>query len=130
LFGYRVEIFLTVDGKWVTLSSFRNRGIAVLQLWDVQASKVIATFKTKTDYGWGNALSRDGKYLASGSHSGMVTIWNVPAGSRQSTFKANDREIYELAVGDDGRFIASMGANEFGATDQNLKLKLWRLTAK
>lgn len=99
-----------------------------VQLWDIQANKVIKTFPGITDFTW----SPDGKKLATWvdpiealhlqntkQQTGEITIINASSGSQVAVYTSPNSMIEDVAWSPDGRYIASAESPPFGQNGQN-----------
>jgi WD40 repeat protein len=50
-----------------------------VRLFDVPTTTELHRFEGHTDSVWGVAVSRDGRFAASGSADGTVRLWRLPA---------------------------------------------------
>ena len=56
---------------------------------------------------WNIAVSRDGKWIVSGTESGQVTVWNTESHKKVTEFKAHNNLMRALDVSPDGTRIAT-----------------------
>ena len=56
---------------------------------------------------WNVAVSRDGKWIVSGTESGQVTVWNAESHEKVTDFKAHNNCMRALDVSPDGTKIAT-----------------------
>ena len=56
---------------------------------------------------WNVAVSRDGKWIVSGTESGQVTVWNTESHKKAIEFKAHNNLMRALDVSPDGTMIAT-----------------------
>src|SRR5438128_2612877 len=65
---------------------------------------------------WGDALSADGRLLASGSLDGTARLWEAPSGRLLATLQGHAGAVWGVALSGDGRLLAS------GSTDGTARL--------
>ena len=53
------------------------------------------------------AISRDGKWIVSGTTSGQVTVWNSESHAKTNAFSGHDKGVYAVDVSPDGTTIAT-----------------------
>jgi WD40 repeat protein len=75
---------------------------------------------------WGSALSRDGRFLATGSGDGQVDVWDFERRQHLSSLKAApgiSYVVYSVAIAPDGQALATTGDH----ADQKYVIHLWDL---
>ncbi|MEY2859317.1 MAG: hypothetical protein RLZZ74_3630, partial [Cyanobacteriota bacterium] len=98
-----------------------------VKLWDVNnENKPLQTFGGKDNKGghvdevWSVAISKDGKYIVSGSADRTVKLWDVKNENEPlQTFRGEGghlEEVLSVAISDDGKYIIS------GSADKTVKL--------
>ncbi|MBI3412032.1 MAG: WD40 repeat domain-containing protein [Planctomycetes bacterium] len=88
-----------------------------IKIWDAKTGKQIRSLKGHGDPIEGLAISKDGKFLASGSKDQTVKIWDVAAGKDVQTLKGHTGVVHAVAFAPDGKRLAS--ASEDGT------VKIW-----
>lgn len=63
-------------------------------------------FRRKVD-AWTLTFSPDGKFLASGSHSGKINLFRVEDGKKETSMDTRGKFTLSIAYSPDGKFIAS-----------------------
>jgi WD40 repeat protein len=71
---------------------------------------------------WGVAASRDGRWLATGAHDGLVKIWDTQSLSVVRTLRGHGGIVWCVAFSPDSRTLASGSSNSSGTVGE---IKLW-----
>ncbi|QDV34227.1 protein kinase domain-containing protein [Tautonia plasticadhaerens] len=104
-----VSIAISPEGQLAaSTASFLPYKESWTVLWDRATGEPIRSFPAPTE-AWPLAFSPDGRRLATGERSGMVTIWEIATGRRLLEFEAHDGGTPALAFSPDGRRLASAG---------------------
>jgi RNA polymerase sigma factor (sigma-70 family) len=103
------------DGKAIAVST----GGAVIQLWDVEKGKEIASLQGNRHGQRSVAYSPDGKLVAAGGPDGKIRLWDARTGELRQTLEDHDAEVYSVAFAPDGKTLASVS--------QDATLRLWPL---
>lgn len=85
-------------------------------LLDVDSGKVLHRFEGHSDTIYCATLSRDGKWLFTGSYDREVILWEVSSGKQIRSFAGHNGAIYDLDVSPNGKVLATASA------DQTVKL--------
>jgi WD40 repeat protein len=98
------EIKLSPDGKYLAIGKTGNNA----RLMDLQAGKLIRTFRGHENIVISLDFSPDGKYLATGSADGTTRIWEVETGRMVRSLPEGTSEIPDFSVdfSPDGNWIA------------------------
>jgi WD40 repeat protein len=82
-----------------------------IQIWDVTADKPpstpLLTLHGHTDQVWGVAVSRDGRWVASGGEDNMVRLWDAQTGELIHSFRGHSSIVSRVAFSPDGKRLAS-----------------------
>jgi WD40 repeat protein len=124
-YGQGTPCAVTPDGKTLIVSSME----AVVVLYDLETGKQVAAFKgaekmpdgpypapDKPNWDYLRnvtsclALSRDGKWLAVGTHGGGVSVWDLARRRRLWRDDGHDRKTVGLAFSPDGETLVSRGS--------------------
>jgi WD40 repeat protein len=130
-----IALALSPDGKRIVSSGWDK----TIKVWDVDSGSELvsigqgdknaisqAIYKGNIN-GYRLALSSvvfslafgpDGGQIASGHHSGEISIWDAATGKQQITFKGHKDPIHSIAFSPDGRHMASRA----------YEVKLWDTT--
>jgi len=71
---------------------------------------------------WAVAVSRDGRLVASGDDSGLLTLWDAATGEKLAAIKGHEEFIWDVKFSPDGRLLATAG--DHGT------VKLWDVDAR
>lgn len=113
--GFRTINFSADSRKMVTSNITGN-----IQIWEVNDRnnlpiKLLKTFSTKQAGMWSNAISPNGKIIASGAEVKTIKLWDFE-GNLLNTFIAHPERIWKLSYSFDGQFLAS------GSEDGTVKI--------
>ncbi|MCA9442444.1 MAG: protein kinase, partial [Candidatus Omnitrophica bacterium] len=86
-------------------------------LWDLSTGLPIRKFKHNTRIAH-NALTRDGKFLASGDMSGLIKVWDLESGKEWWSIQGHSNRLDGVQFSPDGQLLASVGWDGF--------LKVWK----
>lgn len=106
------------DGKALATTSVEDPGN--IQLWDLEAVKVVATLRGHPEGVMTAAFSADGQTLASGG-DWTLRIWDVRTGKATASFRG-DSDISSVAFSPDGRSVA--------AAEVEGPVRIWDITAR
>jgi WD40 repeat protein len=126
--GATAPIAFSPDGKLLAVGDYKaarldrdgkdHPGHSLVQLWDVDKRKVIATLRGHTDAVCGVVFSRDGKTLVSVTDGGReVKLWDVATGGEKPPLQRDARRVF-LGLSPDGKTVAF-------ANDDNHGVMLW-----
>ena len=112
----RTGISFSPDGAILTVVC----GVTINQ-WDLPEGRhrfEIDIYNERGDRGWDYyvALSRDGRWLASGSKDRRVRIWELGTGKELLAFPGHDRKVTAIALSSDARILAT------GSWDRSIRL--------
>jgi WD40 repeat protein len=98
---------LSRDGKMVA-APVATPGDASIQVWDVATTKLKATLTPEDELGWINALTfaPDGKTLALGNSSGIVTLWDLATRKERTRLMGLKGRVTALVFAPDGQSLA------------------------
>lgn len=88
-----------------------------IRIWDLKTGKVEKTLKGHDAAIESFALSKDGKFAATGSEDQTVIVWDLSAGKAVQTLKGHTGAVIALALSADGKKIAT--------TSADLSVRLW-----
>jgi WD40 repeat protein len=91
------------DGVHVAL----GYGDAIVELWDVNAGRLVRTLMGHAGIVDAVTFSPDGKRLVSGHRNGPVKLWDVATGQEVRTLKGHTRSVKSLAFNKDGTRLLS-----------------------
>ena len=112
--------------KWVTSVAFLPTGDAVLlgssdgmiHLWDIRTFQEIYTFRGHEHTIWSVAISKDGRYMVSGSEDRTACIWDMKIRHKLHVLRLarSDREIpanhvLAVAISSNGHFVLTGGGD-------------------
>jgi len=109
---------LSPNGKKVV--SWGEDGI--VKLWDIEASKIIATWMGHGPGTRSMCWNRDGGRILSGSYYGTAMVWDAESGNTILAIKTGHGEVYSAIYSPGETMIASGG--ESGET-RNGFIKIW-----
>ncbi|KAG2055130.1 WD40 repeat-like protein [Suillus hirtellus] len=114
------------EDRVIALAVFRDRDErmvtasydGMLRLWDLKTGVVLKKMEGHRSRVRSLAVSRDGKWIASGDESGDLIVWHGNTGEplNQALDKAHDSWIFSLDFSSDSRMLAS------GSSDTTTKL--------
>jgi WD40 repeat protein len=89
----------------------------VFNIWDINAHKIVRTYKGHHATIWTASFSADGLYIVSGSWDHTIKIWDANvAGDAIKTFSGHNNDVSSVHFSPDGKSIIS------GSWDKSLKL--------
>jgi len=112
--GLLNDVVFTPDNKLVVYSLMSESTICV---WDVEAGKMKAHLKGHRHPVNSLAVSKDGKWLVSGSSAdtinkpGELKVWDLEAGKEKWNFTGHARGVSAVAIHPDGTRLASGGSD-------------------
>lgn len=95
---------IAADGKLVAF----NRGNDI-DLFEVEAQKIVGTLSGHTSWCEAMAFSPDGKLLVSGGCDGVLRVWNVAERKGIHALTGQGRTIAAVAMSPNGRVAATCG---------------------
>ena len=108
---------ITPDGKYVITAVGED-----ILVWDASASIIKNHIKGHTAPITCLEISRNGKYLVTGSEDKTVKLWNLESFSLMNTFRGHEARVSSVSFSPNNEFIAS------GSFD--MTAKIWRLNSK
>ena len=90
-----------------------------IDLWDVQADKLVKSFSNQPGSVSAVAFSPDGEYLASATKTSAVRLWDVKTGKERLLEDAKSEQIRHIAFSPNGRFLA--------AGSEDGKIRIWNV---
>ena len=105
--GRTADVLFTPDGRFIVAAS-REDDAPLIRFIDVETGQVGLTLNHSNLLA-DIAISRNGRWLASGKGGGEVRLWELPAGRLVRLFQATEKkEIVEaVAFSPDGRILAA-----------------------
>ncbi len=96
------------------VSTFLASNVSELYLWDIEAGKILNTYKGQPPVPLAIDLSHDDKYIVSGAYNGTLVLWDYSTGEQlyrqkfsngvdDAVFSPDDSTVY--AVTEDGQLI-------------------------
>ena len=107
-----------------------------LELWDLRASKLVATYPTTAAQGVQSvAISPEGKTLIAGGYAGgtaqqvndigILEIWSIASGKLVNSLPTATSQIRSIAISPNGKYLADTGYPPLTALKQGIEL--WSL---
>lgn len=124
--GHRVPVWKAVfsaDGKRVLSGSGFPKGDSTMRLWDVETGGEVRQFRNDgTNWGFGVALSHDGKQALSGNAVG-ISLWDAETGAvlRRMEIDSSNKTVLTVAFAPDGKRAVSGGSDRV--------VRLWDLVS-
>ena len=81
---------------------------------DLDAGKIVQTFREHDGAILSLSFARDGKILASADESGKIVVWNADAGQVLHRLPGHTRGTQHVALSPDGSRLASLGRDRLG----------------
>ncbi len=88
-----------------------------LRVWDIVEGRELFQLSPRPGMFFNLALSPDGRRLAAGSGSGVITIWDTASWQEVATLTGHSDTVYHLAFSADGHTLLSASAE---------RLRVWR----
>jgi WD40 repeat protein len=102
-------------------------GGGLVQLWDLEAGKVLREFPGFGKSVYAVATTPDDRLLAAGGAEKAIRVWAVGTGDLLHTFQ-HDKSVYTVMVSPDGRRLASCGDDKtVRMWDLEAGKALWRI---
>ena len=79
----------------------------ILNVWDVNARRVLRTLEGHSSPVHGVAVTPDGKRAVSASHDGILKVWDVDTGYELRTLEGHSSPVHGVAVTPDGKRAVS-----------------------
>ena len=85
----------------------------IIRGWRVADGEEVDELMGADDWVFNIAVSRDGKWIASGTRSGQVQVWNAEDGDKLIAFNAHNHDhwVYAVDVSPDSTKIATSGSD-------------------
>ncbi len=115
-------INISEDGRFIVYDNIITDN--TIDLFDIQAGKVIRSYTGHKDYVQSAAFSADGRYIVSGSSDKTIKLWDVKTGFVLKTFIGHKDEVTSVSFSPDGRFIVSGGGNN------DRTVRVWNISSK
>jgi WD40 repeat protein/uncharacterized caspase-like protein len=121
----KVQILANSEPAWSTAFEPGERTLISVggkeggEIWDLESSQPIRSFKGHTDNVYEVAISPDGETIATASADQTIKLWNPQTGELLRTLTGHTAPIWTVAISPDGETIAS------GSADRTIKL--WNL---
>ena len=103
-------VAVSADGRRAVSASSDK----TLKIWDVEAGRLIHTWKVTLPPVWGVAMSADGRRAVSASKDYTLMVWDVKTGHALHTMKGRSASVWGVALSADGRRAVS--ASKDGGT--------------
>jgi WD40 repeat protein len=97
---------ITADGKLVAFGREND-----IQLYDVDAKKMVGALKGHTYYPEAMAFTPDGKTLVSGSCDRTLIVWNIAERKLVHALEGQGRTVAAVAISPNGRVAATCGTD-------------------
>jgi WD40 repeat protein len=111
-----------LDHKFVDVGSLP----AEIDLWDIEAQKVVATLTGHKRSILSLAFSPDGRTLASGSADFTARLWDVGSGKMEANLTGFSGPVTAVAISPDGKTLATGGGDFWSKSSE---LKFWDLVS-
>jgi len=85
----------------------------VVELWDLDGRRPVASWSAGTNQITSAAFSPDGSRLITSSVDGFVRVWDVATQTEAASFKASSVSVSTLAYSPDGQWLATGDQNSF-----------------
>jgi small GTP-binding protein len=111
----RTAVTHEIDGEaWAAVSRDGRRIVSAtmadFRVWDVETNQCLKVIKNEhTQITWSIALSRDGRFLVSGSDDKTVRIWDLEQGCCAGVLEGHPKSVWSVAISPDDRLILSSG---------------------
>jgi len=109
--GYVLSIALTPNAKYA-IAALKNGYIAI---YDIQNAKKIKKLKAHTKDVLSVYVSKDGKYLVTGSKDKTASLWslkNISNPKKVRTFKGHNGWVYDAILSRSGKYIITASADK------------------
>lgn len=120
LTGHRGNVNAVVfspDGAYLFAAAGQPGLVGEVRQWRVADGSLVRVFEGHKDAIYSEALSPDGKTLATGSYDQKIKLWNIETGQEIRTLSGHNGAIFSLAFRADGKILASASADR--------TVKLW-----
>jgi WD40 repeat protein len=98
------SLVFTRDGRWVVSASFDG----TIQFHDTTTGALGRTLRAEPAEQIGAlAISRDGRYLATGNDTKLIRLWDVRSGRALRTFEGHLGDVRAVAFSPDGQLLMS-----------------------
>jgi len=116
------------DERWLTVGGFLAEGhgvVGAIRIYDPKTGALIKVLKSHEDVVNDLSVSKDGRYLVSGSADTTVKVWDIADNFRLThTFKGHTKEVYAVRV------FKSGGDYKIVSAGYDNKAILWSLRDK
>jgi WD40 repeat protein len=107
--GYVRDLVYSPDGTRIVATAGRD-----IRVWDVDRPAVILTMTGHEDDVNSVAVSRDGRWIASGSDDRTVRLWSASTGEPVATLAGHDASVLAVAFSPDNTRLVSGGSDRSG----------------
>ena len=104
------------DGNQIAIATSEAKVI----LWNIHSNE-LRIFTEHTADVHSVSFSRDGKYLASGSHDHTIKLLDIKSGNCLQTFRGHSSLVYAVEISPDGKTLVSCS--------QDKSIKLWDISS-
>ena len=104
------------DGNQIAIATSEAEVI----LWNIYSNE-LKIFTEHTSDVHCVSFSRDGKYLASGSHDHTIKLWDITSENSLQTFEGHSSLVYGVEISPDGKTLVS--------SSQDKSIKLWDISS-
>jgi WD40 repeat protein len=86
-------------------------GIGYVKLWELPSCKEVRTYKGHSSWVNSMAISKDGKYLLTGSYDKNGRLWNLTEGRQVKTFIGHTDYVTSVAISPDDKYALTGSAD-------------------